>query len=54
MAFPWQMDIAVGEQQGRKEMQKVVEKEEKVLHALKKKKVMKIKTSKNLIKKIKR
>lgn len=31
------MDIAVGEQQGRKEMQKVVEKEEKVLHALKKK-----------------
>lgn len=27
MVFLWLMDIAVGEQQGRKEMQKVVEKE---------------------------
>lgn len=47
------MDIAVGEQQGRKEIQKVVEKEEKILHALKKKYNEK-KMSKNFIKKIKR
>lgn len=53
MAFPWLMDIAVGEQQGRKEMQKVVEKEDKVLHALKKY-IMKRKMSKNVIKEIKR